>query len=296
MEDIAVRRHTMDELLAVAGDEKGNNEFNILFIEKGGKPIPILYPFRSPHFTILLITEGRAHVQINLIDYVLHPNELLIIAPNDVQQYKNLSFDCSVASAGFSRSFLMDSGLHQQNMDAIEIFALQNDPMVKLTKENAGLLCHLLHVLHTKRKEEPAGMYGPEIIRHSFAAFILQVAEAFRSSHTFEIKLNRKEDLLMQFLRMLPLHYKEERSVQFYAEQLFVTPKHLTTAIKEMTGKPAGAFIDDMVITEAKILLNNHALSIGQVSEELHFSDQFFFSKYFKKYAGVSPSQYKSGE
>lgn len=296
MEDIAVRRHTMDELLAVAGDERGNNEFNILFIEKGGKPIPILYPFRSSHFTILLITEGRAHVQINLIDYVLHANQLLIIAPNDVQQYKNLSFDCSIASAGFSREFLMASGLHQQNMDAIEIFALQNNPVVKLSKETADVLCNLLHVMHTKRKEIPAGMYEGEITRHSFAAFVLQIAESFRSSHTVELKLNRKEELLMQFLKLLPLHFKEERSVQFYAEQLFITPKHLTTAIKELTGKPAGAFIDDMVITEAKILLNNHAISIGQVSEELHFSDQFFFSKYFKKYAGVSPSQYKTGE
>jgi AraC family transcriptional regulator, transcriptional activator of pobA len=296
VEDIAVRQHTMDELLAVAGGESDDNEFNILFIEKEGKPIPILYPFRSPHFTVLLITEGRAHIQINLINYVLHPNELLIIAPNDVQQYKNLSFDCSVASAGFSRDFLMASGLHQQNMDAIEIFALQNEPMVKLTKDNADVLCNLLHVLHTKRKEMPAGMYQSEIVRHGFATFILQIAEAFRSSHTIDLKLNRKEDLLMQFLRLLPLHFKEERSVQFYAEQLFVTPKHLTTTIKELTGKPAGAFIDDMVITEAKILLNNHSLSIGQVSEELHFSDQFFFSKYFKKYAGVSPSQYKNGD
>lgn len=296
MEDISVRQHTLDELLAVVGEASGDNAFSVFFIQKEGKPIPLLYPFRSSHFTILLVTEGRAHVQVNLINYVLHPNEMLVIAPDAVRQFKNLSFDCSVSAVGFSRDFLMHAGIHQNNVDAIELLALQNEPFVKINSQTTTILNGLLQVLDAKRKEEPASTYSEEIIRHSFAALVLQVAESFRNNQTLEVKHNRKEDLLIQFLKLLPQHFREERSVQFFAEHLFVTPKHLTQTVKDLTGRPAGAFIDDIVITEAKILLNNHNLSIGQVADELHFSDQFFFSKYFKKYAGMSPSQYRNGE
>jgi AraC family transcriptional regulator, transcriptional activator of pobA len=296
VEDISVRQHTMDELLAVVGENSTDNEFSTYFIQKEGQPIPLLYPFRSSHFTILLITEGRAHVQVNLINYVLHPCEMLVIAPDAVRQFKNLSFDCSVSVVGFSRDFLLHAGIHQSNVDAIELLALQNDPFVKTTAFTTSILDGLLHLLDAKRREKPASIYCAEIIRHSFAAFMLQVAETFRNSQVVEVKHNRKEDLLIQFLKLLPQHFREERSVQYYAENLFVTPKHLTQTVKDLTGRPAGAFIDDMVITEAKILLNNHSLSIAQIADELHFSDQFFFSKYFKKYAGVSPSQYRNGE
>jgi AraC-like DNA-binding protein len=98
----------------------------------------------------------------------------------------------------------------------------------------------------------------------------------------------------MRFMKLLSLHFREERSVQYYAAKMFVTPKHLTKMVKELTGKTCGEFIDEMVIAEAKILLNDSANSVANVADLLHFSDQFFFSKFFKNATGLSPSQYKS--
>jgi AraC-like DNA-binding protein len=48
-----------------------------------------------------------------------------------------------------------------------------------------------------------------------------------------------------------------------------------------------------MVITEAKILLEDLGQSVASVAEQLNFSDQFFFSKFFKRHTGINPSQYK---
>jgi len=74
--------------------------------------------------------------------------------------------------------------------------------------------------------------------------------------------LSRKEDLVIRFFNLLSRYFKEERSVQYYAELLFVTPKYLTESVKEMTGKTAGEFIDEAVIMEAKILLGTSSLSV----------------------------------
>ena len=80
----------------------------------------------------------------------------------------------------------------------------------------------------------------------------------------------------------------------FYAGILHVTPKYLSKTVKEITGKTCGEMIDEMVVIEAKALLNDTSLTIGQVADELHFSDQFFFSKYFKKQTGISPFGYRT--
>lgn len=101
-----------------------------------------------------------------------------------------------------------------------------------------------------------------------------ELAAIYSKYHAaLKIILSRKEDLLMRFLKLLSTHFKAERSVQFYAGLLFVTPKHLTETVKELTGKTAGEFIDEIVVTEAKLLLLDPSLSVAGVAESLDFSD-----------------------
>jgi AraC family transcriptional activator of pobA len=91
-------------------------------------------------------------------------------------------------------------------------------------------------------------------------------------------------DSLFSFLKQLAAHFKEERSVQFYASALFITPKHLTTkTAKGLTSKTCGEFIDEMVIAEAKILPGDLSYSIWPGSRHLHFSAQFYFPSFSKE-------------
>lgn len=76
--------------------------------------------------------------------------------------------------------------------------------------------------------------------------------------------------------------FKVERSVQAYADMLNITPKYLTTATRGLTGKTAGELIDEMLIVEAKVLLNESGLPIAHIAESLNFSDQFVFSKFLR--------------
>ena len=89
------------------------------------------------------------------------------------------------------------------------------------------------------------------------------------------------------------MHFEKERSVSFYANQLNITPKYLSEAVKEIMGKTAGELIDEAVIMQAKVLLKTPDLNIGQVATVLNFPDQSFFGKFFKKHVGLSPNQYR---
>jgi len=106
--------------------------------------------------------------------------------------------------------------------------------------------------------------------------------------------LKREEILFKEFIRLVGEHHRQERRVDFYAEQLFLSPKHFSTVIKKVSGKTAGQWIDEYVILEAKTLLKYSAMSIQEVAYYMNFPNPSFFGKYFKHHTGMSPSEYKS--
>jgi AraC family transcriptional activator of pobA len=189
---------------------------------------------------------------------------------------------------------LLRSGLHKKNIDAFDFFSSQAKPVVELDEINSDVLFQLFMVLDKKTNADRESFFREEFIAHGFAALIFELASQFRKNNTVHLKLTRKEDLTMRFMKLLPLHFRQERGLGYYASLLYVTPKYLTQTIKEITGKTAGQFIDEMVIMEAKVLLNNFSQTIGQVALELNFSDQFNFSKFFKKHTGFNPTEYRS--
>ncbi|NJO25302.1 MAG: AraC family transcriptional regulator [Bacteroidia bacterium] len=81
----------------------------------------------------------------------------------------------------------------------------------------------------------------------------------------------------------MALEFKRHRSVTFYAGKLNISPKHFSTIIKEQTGKTAGEWIDEIVMLEAKVLLQNKELTVGQVANELNFNDQSTFWQIFQE-------------
>ncbi len=105
---------------------------------------------------------------------------------------------------------------------------------------------------------------------------------------------SRREELLANFIDLIELHFRTERAVNFYAEKLFVTPKHLSAVLKEISGKTAGEWIDHRVILEAKLLLRTTGMNIQEISLALNFSNQSFFGKYFKHLTGMSPRDYRN--
>ncbi len=290
----SVHHHTISELLTVLGAENKEKDFYVFKRTKELQKIPVKYPFRSDFFSILLVTEGEVCLKLNLLDYTIRQGNLLFISPNDLRQFQHVSKDSSFFGVGFTGEFLMHAGIHKKNIEAFDFFSLQASPLLKLEETDFEVLLQLLTILHIKSNVQKSSSFTNEVITYSFNALIFEIASSYRKTNPAHLKITRKEDLVMRFMKILPAHIKEERSLKFYSELLFVTPKYLTQTVKEITGRTAGEFIDEMVIMEAKVLLNDLSKSIGQVAEELHFSDQFFFSKFFKKHTNHTPTDYRS--
>lgn len=141
--------------------------------------------------------------------------------------------------------------------------------------------------------------YATDIVSSLIAATIYKVGDilgSYLSEHpeTESPVHNRAESYFREFTRLLGEHYRQERSVGFYARQLCITPKYLTTLIKHISGKSVSDWIDSYVTLEAKTLLKYSNMSVQEIAYYLNFPNQSFFGSYFKRNTGMSPSQYKA--
>ena len=94
--------------------------------------------------------------------------------------------------------------------------------------------------------------------------------------------LPHKRQVLMTFLLALNQEYKQHRTVQYYAEQQHLSPRHFAAIIKEESGYTPMEWINMVTINQAKNLLRQPGMLVKQVADELGFSEQFTFRKYFK--------------
>lgn len=104
---------------------------------------------------------------------------------------------------------------------------------------------------------------------------------------------NRRNDYVREFVRLVHVNYTRERSVRFYADRLFISPKYLSMLVRDATGRTAAMWIDEFVLMEAKNLLRFSGKNIQQVAYALNFPSQSSFGKYFKHLTGLSPSEYQ---
>ena len=136
--------------------------------------------------------------------------------------------------------------------------------------------------------------FNPDsIIRTLFTTAFYIITEINQREQPGEMKQGRCEVLFDEFMSLLQQYNKKERNVSFYAKQLNITPKYLSSVVKEVSGKTAARWIDESVILEAKALLKYSGMSIQEIAYHLNFSTQSFFGKYFKQHTGTSPSRYK---
>jgi AraC family transcriptional activator of pobA len=251
------------------------------------------YPYRSDGYIIGICTRGTAQVEVNLQVYEAKPDAMLLATPFHVLRIYNSSEDFLCRFVVFSRAFLTENNVNSHFLESFSYFKSTSTPVIYIDPDNAKMLMDIYSLIKEKLLREEHH-YRAEISRSILTVLLYEVAALYEHQHVIiKNKQTRKQELNMLFQNLVFRHYKEHRSVQFYADSLYVSPKHLTESIKEVTGKTAGEWIDDAVILEAKVLLRNHDISIAQVADDVHFPDQSSFGKYFKKHTTFSPTEYR---
>jgi len=252
------------------------------------------YPYRSEGYIIGICTRGTAKVEVNLQAYDARPDAMLLATPFHVLRIYDYSDDFLCRFIVFSKAFLIETNLNSHFLELFSFFNTEATPVSYPDHQHAELLLNLFSdIQHNLQREDHP--YRTEICRSILTTLLYELAAIYEHQHVIiKNRQTRKQELNTLFQNLVFRNYKVHRNVQFYADALYVSPKHLTETIKEVTGKTAGEWIDDAVVLEAKVLLRNHEISIAQVADEIHFPDQSSFGKYFKKHTSFSPTEYRS--
>ncbi|GLU52881.1 AraC family transcriptional regulator [Dyadobacter frigoris] len=251
--------------------------------------------FRSDYIIICMVTSGSMTLGIDLKKYHLPVNGFILAPPNALKQFVQASENATLSVVSFTGDFLNRIGISNLKTELFEYFSTKFSPYWQLDQTAADMIKNLMHDLERRSLTANTHPFGKELLYTSFQTFLYEIAGLSKIySEPVNTYLSRKENLVMEFLQLVQKHFKKQRSVNAYADMLSITAKYLTETVKEITGKNAGEMIDDIVMLEAKYLLNDPALSIGQTADLLNFNDQSFFGKFFKRHAGMSPKEYRN--
>ncbi|RYD74000.1 MAG: AraC family transcriptional regulator, partial [Sphingobacteriales bacterium] len=99
--------------------------------------------------------------------------------------------------------------------------------------------------------------------------------------------------LFKNFQNLVDKHYKTKKLTKDYAAMLYITPNHLNALSKDISGRSAGEIIRDRILLEAKRWLINGGITIAEVAAVLEFEDNSYFTKFFKKYEGFTPQEFR---
>ena len=251
-------------------------------------------PCRIDAVLVLVCLRGKLKYEVNLEQYEMEGSGIVVNMPRNIIQFKG-----------------------SENLDAYAIL-FSPDMLESIPYDVRQLANSYLPIKHYFRARIPLDIIEPlipyyglmkaylsrpvletdGIIGSLFQAFLLSVLSVVRQQQLHNLVIdksaNRGSRLLYQkFMDLLTDHHQHERTVKFYADKLCVTPKYLSMAIKEYSGRNPSDWICDYVIAEAKSLLHYSQISVQEVTFRLNFPSQSAFGKFFKEKTGVSPSEYQ---
>jgi AraC family transcriptional regulator, transcriptional activator of pobA len=124
---------------------------------------------------------------------------------------------------------------------------------------------------------------------------IIYVTRLARSGH---VPVKNQQDERFHIIRKFNLlvegNFKSEHSVSFYAQQLCKSPKTLSNLFALFNQKPPSRIIQERITLEARRLLCYTDRSVKYITAELGFEEVSYFSNFFKKNTGVSPSDFRN--
>lgn len=251
-------------------------------------------PFAHPHIVdgaaFLICTKGEARVSLNLKEYVLKEKSVMCVLPGFIIESHSSNRDCCVEYLFFSLDFYSELRI----FPSPELpYLIEQNPCMELDEARFSVLLDYYALILSRYPEKHLAMHD-KIIRNLLRALLYEVVSLYDNLFTGKSTTHhRNDEIALQFSQLLSQNYLKEREVTFYANKLFITPKHLSKVVKKVLGRKPLELINEMVILHIQALLKSSNLTIAQISEELHFSSPSFLGRFFKKYKGMTPMEYR---
>jgi len=247
-------------------------------------------PHRHNFYHMVLFTKGAGSQTIDFENFPVKPFLIYFMIPGQVHSW---TFEGGVDGyiINFSASFFQSFLANHDYLNQLPFFSgIAQDCVLNLPKElqqkSVSIFEELLSETQSKKP------LTNDLIRSLMLQLFIHIA---RLSDNLQQSVAPSYNyiLLKNFQRLIEQNYTRLKLPKEYAELLYITPNHLNALCNDLLGLSAGEVIRNRVILEAKRMLVNQALSVQQIADQLNFADNSYFTKFFKKQAGVTPEEFR---
>ena len=246
-------------------------------------------PYRMKEGRIAIVLSGTGKIRINLIEHTLKRNDLVIVSSGVIGELTNLSPDfdwCLIACSDQLLQELPRQGMVQRYLQGRMIVHLP------LKEKECRRILQIFDLLWEILHDEDRSLDLAVSVIHT----LFKQTEIYELPNTIDRETSprlRQEEVFDRFIELVNNHAVHERDIGFYADKLCITPRYMSTLIRQASGRTIMEWINEAVIQEAKIQLRYSDKPIYQLAEELHFANVSFFCKFFRQKTGYTPTGYR---
>lgn len=276
LEEFAAKYHLNDIFGAYAahfsimGDENGsismevNDELSFWNMVKE----------RTLFSKVLLVKAGHIQMKIGDKDIKVAEQDLLLVPSQEIVSINhsapNFEAEC----------ILVDEKIVQE----VSLYHLSEDKN-KSVLDVFHFVCNIVRHQHINKIE---------MIKSMFNVLKLIIDELPYEQCTVTRDIKHKKEVYEIFLHHLYCNFHKERQIRFYANKLNVSTAYLSRLVKDISGSTVNEHVTSLLYKEICNLLKQTSMSMGEIADELHFSDQSALSNFFKQRSGMTPLAYRN--
>ena len=247
---------------------------------------------RSELYQIIIIKNGSGRIVIDGIDHEFSDNDLVSIAKDQVYSFERIEIVEGIVLLFPEESLNRYTGDLQWLRES-ELFNERPDTRLKHVEPDE--LEKILGMISGLDNELREGSSDAGEIIYNLLKTCLALCKRIVSAKEKTSKSNQRDRMLMmEFKQQLESDFKNIRSVQHYADTLSITPKKLNRVSLKVSGKQSSKVIEERILLEAKRLLLYTSDNVKEIGYSLGFTDPSNFNRYFKKYYGCTPEEYRN--
>jgi AraC-like DNA-binding protein len=249
-------------------------------------------PHRILFYQVFIIAEGEGKMWKDSNEYRLFPKTLFTLSKGQVAKFEFREPPKGYVIL-FSEEFINRNPGDLDWLNNLSLFDLTLElPVSSLTGLEYFELLVFIRKIMLEFEAHNDYVTG-EIIFSLFKTFIL-IAERLNTKRIdFLVKEPGDRTYVYEFKKKLEGMYSNSRTVNYYADQLGITPRKLNQVTFNFCGVSAKQLIEDRVLLETKRLLVHTKLTIKEIGHSLGFNDPTNFNKFFKRYIKLTPLEFR---
>ena len=253
------------------------------------------------HGIFTICTEGRAQFEYDGAMIQIKKNDLFLYIVRSVACNFMASSDFNCRMIWFSRSELWNIDIYKSISISSDLSQLKLHPVLHLTDDEVQLLDTYFQLLCERMKTTTFELAN-EIIRSLFGTMLLEFLSIMRRNAEHETKKDQQEknnsslhkrQIADDFIKLVEMSDGRIRRVDEFASQLNVTPKYLSTVLKEVMNRRPSTFIMNYTMKAIEHRLRFTDMTMQEIANDLRFPNPSFFGKYCKEHLGMTPMEYR---